>query len=69
VKLTTHLHRVSRLRISGVDRYCSHTLRSMDWEGVYRVTCVHFSAVTRAGLFMQKKEEMIMVMTMMMLKV
>ena len=30
VKLTTHLHRVSRLRMSGVDRYCFYTL-----HGVY----------------------------------
>jgi len=70
VKLTTRLHRMSRLRISGVDHYCFHTLYGMDWEDVYCVTCVHFSAVTRAGLFMQKEEEeMIILMTMMIMMI
>jgi hypothetical protein len=55
------------LRMSGVDRYCCHTLHGVDWEGVYFVTCVHFSAVTRAGLFIQKKEEMMMMKMMMMI--
>jgi hypothetical protein len=42
----------------------------MDWEDVYCVTCVHFSAVTRAGLFMQKEEEeMIILMTMMIMMI
>jgi len=53
--------------MSGADHYCFHVLHGMDWEGVYCVTCVPFSAVTHAGLFMQKKKEMIMVMTIMMI--
>jgi hypothetical protein len=44
--------------MSGDDRCCCRTLHGVDWKGVYCVTCLHFSAVTLAGLFMQKKEEM-----------
>jgi hypothetical protein len=55
--------------MSGVDCYCCHTLHGVDWEGVYCVTYLHFSAVTRAGLFMQKKEEMMMMILNEVLKV
>jgi len=55
--------------MSGYDRYCCHTLHGLDWKGVYCVTCVHFSAVTRAGLFMQKKKEIMMMILKEVLKV